>query len=268
MKKLAILSTAASVLLIGACAESNAPLGAPTAPVASSSSNAAGSNDNDNDNEADNANESSSAERTYRVTIENLTTGQVFSPGVIATHTKKASVWRNGDAASDGIRQIAEDGSEVAEVASLTGVAGVHAVISTGAPINRIGGIAALPQSRSYMIGAAGSANRLSVAVMIICTNDGFTGVSGVKLPGGFKAESHMVGAWDAGTEQNNEKLDQIVDPCGAVGPVASPPDGNGRIATSGVIATHPNIQGVGDLSVEKHGWRGAVARITVQRMR
>ena len=266
MKKFAILSTAASVLLIGACAESNAPLVAPRAPAASSTNNAADSNDNDD--EAANTNESSSAERTYRVTIENLTTGQVFSPGVIATHTKAVSVWRNGDAASDGIRQIAEDGSEAAEVAALAGAAGVHAVISTGAPINRIGGIAALPQSRSYMIGAAGSANRLSVAVMIICTNDGFTGVSGVKLPGGFTAESHMVGAWDAGTEQNNEKFNQIVDPCGAVGPVTSPPDGNGRVATSDAIATHPNIQGVGDLSVQKHGWRGPVARITVQRMR
>jgi len=36
-----------------------------------------------------------SAERQYRVTIENMTTGQVFSPGVIATHTASSSVWRS-----------------------------------------------------------------------------------------------------------------------------------------------------------------------------
>ncbi len=209
----------------------------------------------------------------YRVTIENLTTGQVFSPGVIATHTKKVSVWHVGAPASDGIRQIAEDGSEAAAVAALSSTAGVYAVTSTLAPINRIGGQAPDPQapfptSRSYMIGARGNANRLSVVVMIICTNDNFTGLDGVKLPGGFKAESHVVGAWDAGTEENNERFNQIVDPCGGAGPVPAPPDGNGRVATNGVIEPHHNIQGNGDLSVPLHGWRGPVARITVQRMK
>ena len=207
------------------------------------------------------------ATHRYRVTLENRTTGQVFSPGVIATHTEAAIVWRVGAAASEGIRAIAEDGDQAVAVAELTGAPGIFDVVDINMPTNRIGGGAPFPTTRTFEINASANANRLSLAVMIICTNDGFTGLSSVKLPGGFKAEVHDVGAWDAGTEQNNEKFDQIVDPCTMAGPVPAAPDGNGRVPTQGVILPHANIQGVGDLSVALHGWRFPVARITVQRI-
>lgn len=206
--------------------------------------------------------------RTYRITLENLTSGQVFSPGVAATHTKAASVWQDGSAASEGIRLIAEDGNELPAVAALSGVPGIFDVTDIATPTNRVGGTAPLPNPQSFEISASANANRLSLAVMIICTNDGFTGVSGVKLPGGFTPRVYEVGAWDAGTEQNNERFDQIVDPCTGAGPVGHPADGNGRVPTGSVILRHPNIQGVGDLSVSLHGWSFPVARITAQRIR
>jgi hypothetical protein len=39
----------------------------------------------------------------------------------------------------------------------------------------------------------------------------------------------------------------------------------DGRVATSGVTLLHPDIQGIGDLSVALRGWSFPVARITVQ---
>ena len=252
MKTFAILTTAVSTLALGACTDQKAQITSPPEVVALKLETSA----------------AFAGERSYRVTIENLTTGQVFSPGVIATHTNKVDVWSPGAAASEGVRLIAEDGMESVAVAELTGAPGVHAVISTLAPINRIGGPVGLPSSRSFIIGAAANANRLSVTVMLICTNDGFTGLHGEKLPGGFKAASYLVGAWDAGTEENNERFSQIVDPCQMAGPVVAPSDGNGRVATSGVILPHSNIQGIADLSVPLHGWQGPVARITVQRIK
>jgi hypothetical protein len=140
-------------------------------------------------------------------------------------------------------------------------------VVDIASPTNRIGGDAPLPNPQTFEITAGANANRLSLAVMLICTNDGFTGLSAVKLPGGFRPAVFEVGAWDAGTEQNNERFPQIVDACTQAGPVKNPPDGNGRVATGGVILPHPNIQGVGDLSVALHGWSFPVARITVQRV-
>lgn len=192
----------------------------------------------------------------------------MFSPGVAATHARDVSVWRHGAKASEGIRLIAENGEEGAAVAELTGAPGIFDVADITSPTNRIHGQAPLPNPQTFEITAGPHANRLSLAVMLICTNDGFTGLSGVKLPGGFRPEVHEVGAWDAGTEQNNEKFDQIVDACTGAGPVVQPADGNGRVPTQGVIQRHPNIQGVGDLSLHLHSWSFPVARITVQRIK
>ncbi|MBA3343317.1 MAG: spondin domain-containing protein [Gemmatimonadaceae bacterium] len=228
-------------------------------------------------------NAASAASHTYEVTIENMTQGQPFSPGVIVTHTKKASVWEVGARPSPLIINIAEDGLAdpaltAAQVADLRAQPGVFQVVETGAPIGRRGpllaGQPALPTSRTFTIEAAANANRLSVAVMIICTNDGFTGLSEVKLPGGFKAESHLVGAYDAGSEQNTEKFSDIVDPCHEIGPVVAPPDGNNNALPEdgGLIRMHGNIQGGADLVAgvgpTKHGWSFPVAKITVQRMK
>jgi spondin N len=208
------------------------------------------------------------ATHTYRITLRNLMSGQPLSPGVAATHTKAVTVWRVGSAASEGIRLIAENGEQARAVTELRTTPGVFDVVDIAVPTNRVGGSAPLPNPQSFEIRARGNANRLSLAVMLICTNDGFTGLSEIKLPGGFRPEEHLVGAYDAGTEQNNERFDQIVDPCTTIGPVIRPPDGNGRVPTSDVIRSHPNIQGVGDLSVELHGWSFPSAQITVQRLR
>jgi len=207
------------------------------------------------------------APRRYQVRIKNLSTGQPFSPGVIVTHTPEASVWSEGEAASEGVRLIAEDGNQLPAVEELTGAPGIHDVVQVPLPIGQIGNPAGLPTSRVFEIEAQGNANRLSIAVMLICTNDGFTGLSGAKLPDGFNTVTRVVGGWDAGTELNNETFDQIVDPCTQIGPVPAPDDGNGRVPTSLVIRRHPNIQGRSDLDADLHGWDFPVAEITVRRV-
>jgi hypothetical protein len=202
---------------------------------------------------------------TYRVRIENLTTGQPLSPGVVVTHTKEVSVFHVGARASEGIRLIAENGEPAVAVSELTGRPGVHDVKTIDNPIHRIGGPG--PTSVTLQISARANANRLSLATMLICTNDGFTGLDTVKLPGGFHPETHLSAGYDAGTEANNQRSDQIVDPCGAIGPLPLPMDGNGRVPTAAVITHHPNIQLLGDLVPALHGWHDPVARITIQRI-
>ena len=135
------------------------------------------------------------AQRLYRVTVENLTDGQPFSPGVIATHTKAASVFQVGEPASEGVRLIAENGMPGAAVSDLSAVDAVFEVKAFPDPLGPIffgGG------SGSIEIAAAANANRLSLAIMLICTNDGFTGVSSVKLPGGFKPAVYYSNGYDA----------------------------------------------------------------------
>ncbi len=209
-------------------------------------------------------------QKRYRVTVENLTTGQPFSPGVAVTHTQAASLFQVGSAASAGIRAIAEDGDPAVAVAALAGQPGIDQVVELASPIHRIGGPGPTP-SLTFEIAASANANRLSLAVMLICTNDGFTGLDGIKLPGGFSPDVYPTAGYDAGTEANNEQFTQIVDPCQAIGPIAGPPpipNGNGRVATSGVIGHHPGVQGGADLQIAQHGWRNPVARIRVERLK
>ena len=49
--------------------------------------------------------------RTYTVTITNLTDGQPFTPPLVATHKRPADFFNVGEAASFGIKEIAENGN-------------------------------------------------------------------------------------------------------------------------------------------------------------
>ena len=77
---------------------------------------------------------------------------------------------------------------------------------------------------------------------------DGFIpGLDSVELPNGPKTAVYFPGAYDAGTEANDELYTSVVDPCGAIGPVAVDPDGaNDRPATSDVVMAHPGFAGAG----------------------
>lgn len=215
------------------------------------------------------ANAADAAGRRYEVTIENLTSSQPLSPGVVVTHTAQSSVFHVGSAASEGVRLIAENGDPSVAVGALDGADGIHQVVATPHPVGCIGCGGPFSTSLTLDVEAGADANRLSVAVMLICTNDGFVGLDGVRLPGGFAPVTYEAVAYDAGTEANDERFTSLVDPCGAIGPVAVPPDGsNSRTATSAPVAHHPGIQGGGDLDPATYGWNDPVARITVRRVR
>jgi len=49
--------------------------------------------------------------KTVEIVIENATKGQVFSPGVFASHRSGVKLWAEGEPASLGLRLLAEDGN-------------------------------------------------------------------------------------------------------------------------------------------------------------
>ena len=205
------------------------------------------------------------ADRTYLITIENLTEGQPFTPPVVAAHKRNTSVWQAGEPASPGVQAVAENGGVPvleAEVAANPKVGAV--AVGTETPI--------MPgQSVTFEFSAPRNTRRLSIASMLICTNDGFTGVNSLKLPrrGGVPTEVYL-NAYDAGTEKNTERFKDLVPPCGPLTGVDSGGQGTGMsnpdLAEGGVIALHSTIAGVGDL-LDLHDWDGAVAKLTVTRI-
>lgn len=242
------LHAALAALALSACAESSGPT-SPASPVDGAARFSA----------------ASAATHRYEITIENLTTGQPLSPGVVLTHTREVSLFSAGEVASEGIREIAENGDPSAAFAELTGVEGVRGLLATSVPIGRMGG-GPFPSTLSFEIEAAANANRLSLALMLICTNDGFAGLNSVKLPRGSKPDVFYAEAYDSGTEVNDEVAGSIVPPCFGIGPVGGLVGGAGRTAENGTVQMHGNIQGIADLT-SAHAWTGAVARVTVRRI-
>ena len=196
---------------------------------------------------------------TYTVTIENLTSGQPFTPPVVVAHSDQLDLFEMGQAASEEVRQIAENGDSAPLLALVEDSADVFDSVAGDAPI--------MPgETATFMIDApAGSL--LSIVSMLICTNDGFTGVDALALPASG-SETVDSDAYDAGSEQNTEDFADIVPPCQGLIGVTSDDEGTGMsnpaLAEGGVITMHAGIQGNTDLTVADHGWTGPVARITV----
>lgn len=203
----------------------------------------------------------------YEVTIENVTAGQPLSPGLIVTHGAGLHLFEKGKKASAGVIKIAEDGMQMTAVEALKGMSGIHQVVDTAKPIVP-NGTPGMPNTMTFRISANGGDARLSLAMMLSCTNDGFAGVDSIELPRDGQAKTIDAMAYDAGTETNNEMFDSIVDGCHLEGPVKAPADGNKRAPAAGHIGEHAGITGDSDLKRDKHGWQGPVARVTIRQVR
>ncbi len=215
---------------------------------------------------------------TYQVTITNLTGGQPFSPPVAVTHSADVQLFHVDAAASDALAAIAQSGNPMPMVELLNGLdSGVTDVVNVGRPLTPAGMTATIEgneivDSATFMI-AAGPGEFLSLATMLICTNDGFTGLNSAVLPAGDAAVTYELNSYDAGREQNTEKSEDLVDPCTALGTVTLNRDPNGNrdeaVASDPIelIANHQGIQGGASLSVDAHGWDDPVATVTITRV-
>jgi hypothetical protein len=220
--------------------------------------------------------------RTYRITLVNLTDGQPFSPPVAATHDRSMRMFRVGGFASDELAAIAQGGDEVPMFNLFNGSDEVTDAVDVGRPLTTVGkvvdpdGSGPMPpfvDTATFEI-TAERGDRLSLATMLICTNDGFLGLDAVRLPR-TGAEAFLINGYDAGRENNTQLSQHIVDPCSALGPGPLPGDPDGNLDTGAVLTNppmrihhHPNIQaGVGELSHAAHGWRDPVAVVVVSRI-
>lgn len=204
---------------------------------------------------------------TYEVTIENLTTGQPLTPALVATHRGNDGFFRVGKAASFGLKEIAENGNLGPMVTRIDNDRDfLNRVIKEGAGPPPI-----LPgETVTFEIEASAPFNFLSWASMLICTNDGFTGVNKVKLPSQVgKSVTLYTQGYDAGTEDNTELFADIVPPCGPLtgqgmhtGSGMSDP----LLAEGGVIHHHGGITGDFDLDDAVNDWDNPVAVITIER--
>ena len=200
----------------------------------------------------------------FKVTLTNLTTGvptqggQIFSPPIFVTHGHGFSIGASGEAASAELTALAEEGNNMPLAVLAGGSDAVSGIVAFPAPPD---GVVLPSGSVSATISASSSMGYLSLATMLVETNDGI--VLGNSLPlfdedGNPRSFTMDLISYDAGTEDNNELATHVPGP---------PFDGLERAPTEGgVIAPHPGIAGTADVGAA-FGWTEPTATVTVEAM-
>ena len=187
--------------------------------------------------------------KTVEIVIENATKAQVFSPGVLASHRPGVKLWADGEPASLGLRLIAEEGNiDPFMYETMKGIGkdfGSTTVIYPIDPGHKQKAV--LKVSAEYPL--------VSGAIMLGMTNDGFLGPQSIDMFTIDKPTVFDLYAYDAGTEQNTEKKEDVPGGFG----------GLGRPEEHVPIRRHPGIRGDADVPAD-WGWdvTKPVARMTV----
>lgn len=194
----------------------------------------------------------------YAVTITNITARPVFTPILVATHREGVKLFELGEPASVPIEVLAEAGDTAPLRTMLMSNPDVKTVTDSGAP---------LPpgQSVTIFVEARGRFDHVSVASMLVPTNDAFFALNGVGLPRDNRIMTLYSPAYDAGTETNDELCANIPGP-----PTACTGEGfnASRVGAEGHVHIHSGVHGIGNLMPAVWDWRNPVARITIRRAR
>ncbi|WP_254843495.1 spondin domain-containing protein [Shewanella sp. UCD-KL21] len=143
--------------------------------------------------------------QTYSITVTNLTANQPMSPIAIAAHSSDVMLWQAGETANIALEKIAE-GGDASDVAAIEGIG----VTASGAGILMPG----MSETITITLDEADIAN-LSVATMLVNTNDAFTGLNSYDISMlAVDAMVNMKGmVYDAGTEANSEEKGTMPGP-------------------------------------------------------
>lgn len=191
----------------------------------------------------------------YEVTVTNLTQGVIFTPVIAATHKRGVSLFELGSPASSALEQLAEGGDTAPLSNDLTAsgktldMATADGVLLPGASLSMT-----LKTDRRHPF--------VSLAAMLVPTNDAFFSVNSLRGPRGEHALTVYSPAYDAGTENNDEACAHIPGP-----PFACTGEGYSPEPGEGFVHIHPGIHGIGDLSAASYDWRNPVAKITIRRI-
>ena len=198
---------------------------------------------------------------TYTVTVTNVSSHQPLSPAAVVFHNGDYSAWDIGSAVTNGLEMLAEGG----DPSDFLAEAGAHAdVMATAAG----SGVVLPGDSDTVTVTVSHKTDLMvSVASMLVNTNDGYTGING-KLAGTMSVGESIIFdpiVFDAGTEGNDESAATIPGPAaGGEGFNMARNDRNFTAVHSGVVTADDGL--TGSALDETHRFVGSVARVTVTR--
>lgn len=190
--------------------------------------------------------------RHYAITITNLTRGQILAPPAVIAHNGDYKLFKLGSPSSPELATLAEEG-DASPLLSLA--ASIPSIYRTA---RGTGGI--MPgASMTIEIETTNKYSDITVASMLVSTNDGFMAIRGIQAPrrGTVTIEAD---AYDAGSEANSENCAFIPGPpCGSHVHDSSPAEG--------YVYVHSGVHGGGGLTPALHDWRNPVAQIEIKRI-
>ncbi|MGD8418879.1 MAG: spondin domain-containing protein [Gammaproteobacteria bacterium] len=128
--------------------------------------------------------------------------------------------------------------------------------------VQNSGGLLGPGESVTVIVNATHGAGYISLASMMLPTNDGFIALDSVRA--GKRHSVYYSPGYDAGSEANDEWCANIPGPtCKGVGP--SP---GTNFGDEGHVHVHRGIHGVGDLDAAIYDWRNPVAKISIVRVK
>ncbi len=147
---------------------------------------------------------------TYQVTVTNLTYAQPMSPVALVLHNE-GQLWSIGEMASVALENLAESGDN-------------SAVLAESIVLSGQGGAGLLLPGMSEMLDVSYTVTdvnnapmMLSLATMLVNTNDAFTGINALAVNNLAVGESISLttSSYDSGTEKNSELMTTIPGPAG-----------------------------------------------------
>ena len=134
----------------------------------------------------------------YEISITNLTAGQPISPVAVVLHNANYKMFALGESATLALETLAEGGDNSALLDGAMGTSDVDESLSSEGLL--------LPGTTT-MVTLEGDADYLSLAGMLVNTNDGFIGLESYHLSHLSVGEALAleIKTYDAGTEANTE---------------------------------------------------------------
>jgi len=199
----------------------------------------------------------------WQIEITNVTPGQTFTPILVAAHYGDSGVPGIGAPASDVLAMLAEGGATDALAAQIAASTGPDTQLVT------IDGLLAPGQTATTTISGR-PGQRLTLAAMLIPTNDTFVSLGSVFLP--IRGETIVQAlAYDAGSEANSQRCADIPGPrCGGAGYSPGTNDGD-----EGYVHVSNGFHDLGAggagpdeiLSPVHYSWNNPVAIVTIHRV-
>lgn len=214
---------------------------------------------------------SSTMAQDLSITVTNLTQGLYFTPVITAAHTSENHIFKSGTMASDELQAMAEGGS-------ISGLSSILTNADANINENPAAGLLAPAMSASFELTNDSTNTHLSLAAMILPSNDGFAGLDSWKIPEEAGTYTLFLNAYDAGTEANDE-LRGSGAPGEAGMPVPPPLEPllgmNGTGVTDvesndkvhihrGSLGDSDMTAGISDISNSVQRWLNPVAKLTI----